>query len=79
MTMGRFGSGLPLLLALTLHPVAQAQEIIHNDETLKALAVLVGKSTVVIEVRIERRREGKEPRLAANLIVSQFILPPSGE
>jgi hypothetical protein len=30
----------------------------------------------VIEVRIERRREGKEPRLAANLIVSQFVLPP---
>jgi hypothetical protein len=31
----------------------------------------------VIEVRIERRREGTEPRLAANLIVSQFVLPPS--
>jgi hypothetical protein len=36
----------------------------------------VGKSTVVIEVRIERRREGIEPKLAANLIVSQFVLPP---
>jgi 1,4-dihydroxy-2-naphthoyl-CoA hydrolase len=36
----------------------------------------VGKSTVVIEVKIERRREGEEPRLAANLIVSQFVLPP---
>lgn len=36
----------------------------------------VGKSTVVIEVKIERRREGTEPRLAANLIVSQFVLPP---
>ena len=35
-----------------------------------------GKSTVVIEVRMERRREGAEPRLAANLIVSQFVLPP---
>jgi hypothetical protein len=34
---------------------------------------------VVIEVRIERRREGKEPRLAANLIVSQFVLPPPGD
>ena len=31
----------------------------------------------MIEVRIERRREGDEPRLAANLIVSQFVLPPS--
>jgi 1,4-dihydroxy-2-naphthoyl-CoA hydrolase len=36
----------------------------------------VGKSTVVIEVKIERRREGDEPRLAANLIVTQFVLPP---
>ena len=35
-----------------------------------------GKSTVVIEVRMERRREGADPRLAANLIVSQFVLPP---
>jgi uncharacterized protein (TIGR00369 family) len=38
----------------------------------------VGKSTVVIEVRIERRREGEEPKLAANLIVTQFVLPPKG-
>jgi 1,4-dihydroxy-2-naphthoyl-CoA hydrolase len=36
----------------------------------------VGKSTVVIEVRMERRREGEESRLAANLIVTQFVLPP---
>ena len=35
-----------------------------------------GKSTVVIEVRMERLRDAEEPRLAANLIVSQFILPP---
>ncbi|MGA8746968.1 MAG: PaaI family thioesterase [Solirubrobacterales bacterium] len=34
-----------------------------------------GKSTVVIEVRMERRRQGAEPRLAANLIVTQFVLP----
>jgi len=27
---------------------------------------------------MERRREGAEPRLAANLIVSQFVLPPRG-
>jgi uncharacterized protein (TIGR00369 family) len=38
----------------------------------------VGRSTVVIEVRIERRRKGEEPRLAANLIVTQFVLPPQG-
>jgi uncharacterized protein (TIGR00369 family) len=36
----------------------------------------VGKSTVVIEVKIERRRGGEAPRLAANLIVTQFVLPP---
>lgn len=35
-----------------------------------------GKSTVVIEVKMKRLREGSEPRLAANLIVSQFVLPP---
>jgi len=35
-----------------------------------------GKSTVVIEVRMERLRNAEEPRLAANLIVSQFVLPP---
>lgn len=35
-----------------------------------------GKSTVVIEVRMERLRESAEPKLAANLIVSQFVLPP---
>jgi 1,4-dihydroxy-2-naphthoyl-CoA hydrolase len=35
-----------------------------------------GKSTVVIEVRMERVREGEEPKLAANLIVTQFVLPP---
>ena len=35
-----------------------------------------GKSTVVIEVKIERIRGDEEPRLAANLIVTQFVLPP---
>jgi hypothetical protein len=32
----------------------------------------------VIEVRMEPRREGADPRLSANLIVSQFVLPPRG-
>jgi uncharacterized protein (TIGR00369 family) len=36
-----------------------------------------GKSTVVIEVKMERIRAGEEPRLAANLIVTQFVLPPN--
>jgi len=35
----------------------------------------VGRTTVVIEVRIERIRDG-EAKLAANLIVTQFVLPP---
>ena len=38
----------------------------------------VGRTTVVIEVRIERIRDGGEPKLAANLIVTQFVLPPKG-
>ena len=36
----------------------------------------VGRSTVVIEVKIERIRDGDEPQLAANLIVTQFVLTP---
>jgi acyl-coenzyme A thioesterase PaaI-like protein len=35
----------------------------------------VGRTTVVIEVRIERVRDG-ESKLAANLIVTQFVLAP---
>jgi acyl-coenzyme A thioesterase PaaI-like protein len=48
-------------------------EIIATGEPLH-----VGRSTVVIEVRIERRREGHDPRIAANLIVTQFVLQPEG-
>jgi len=47
-------------------------EIVATAEPLHA-----GKSTVVIEVRMERMREATEPKLAANLIVSQFVLPPA--
>jgi 1,4-dihydroxy-2-naphthoyl-CoA hydrolase len=50
---------------------------IEGDEVVAVAEPLhTGKTTVVIEVRMERRREGTEPRLAANLIVSQFVLPP---
>ncbi|HVD85858.1 MAG TPA: PaaI family thioesterase, partial [Solirubrobacterales bacterium] len=56
-----------------------AAGILGDEIEATAEPLHVGKSTVVIEVRIERRREGKEPRLAANLIVSQFVLPPSGD
>lgn len=34
----------------------------------------VGRSTVVIEVRIDRVRDG-QAKLAANLIVTQFVIP----
>ncbi len=37
----------------------------------------VGRTTVVLEVRIDRIRDG-ESKLAANLIVTQFVLPPRG-
>jgi 1,4-dihydroxy-2-naphthoyl-CoA hydrolase len=48
-----------------------------GDEIVAVATPLhAGKSTVVIEVKIERLREGEESRLAANLIVSQFVLAP---
>lgn len=39
----------------------------------------VGRSTVVIEVKMERLREDADPRLAANLIVTQFVISPNGD
>jgi uncharacterized protein (TIGR00369 family) len=48
-----------------------------GDEIVATATPLhTGRSTVVIEVRIERVREG-ETKLAANLIVSQFVIPPA--
>lgn len=38
----------------------------------------VGRTTVVVEVRIERTRDG-ETKLAANLVVTQFVLPPADD
>jgi uncharacterized protein (TIGR00369 family) len=47
-----------------------------GDEIVAVATPLhVGRTTVVIEVRIERIRDG-EAKLAANLIVTQFVLPP---
>jgi uncharacterized protein (TIGR00369 family) len=47
-----------------------------GDEIVAAATVLhAGRSTVVAEVRIERIRAG-ESKLAANLIVTQFVIPP---
>jgi uncharacterized protein (TIGR00369 family) len=50
-----------------------------GDEILAVATPLhVGRSTVVIEVKIERSRDG-EARLAANMIVTQFVFPPRNE
>jgi uncharacterized protein (TIGR00369 family) len=47
-----------------------------GDEILAVATPLhVGRSTVVIEVKIERTRDG-ETKLAANMIVTQFVFPP---
>jgi 1,4-dihydroxy-2-naphthoyl-CoA hydrolase len=50
---------------------------LDRDEIVAVATPLhVGRSTVVIEVRMERIRDGGEPKLAANLIVTQFVIPP---
>lgn len=47
-----------------------------DDEIVAVATPLhVGRSTVVIEVKIDRIRDG-ESKLAANLIVTQFVIPP---
>jgi 1,4-dihydroxy-2-naphthoyl-CoA hydrolase len=52
---------------------------LEGDEIVAtAIPLHVGRSTVVIEVRMERARNG-ETKLGANLIVTQFVLPPAGD
>jgi 1,4-dihydroxy-2-naphthoyl-CoA hydrolase len=47
-----------------------------GDEILaEAVPLHTGRNTVVAEVKMHRTREG-ETKLAGNLIVTQFILPP---
>src|SRR4051794_32613185 len=50
--------------------------LLGDEIVATATPLHAGKSTVVIEVKIERIRGEEEPRLAANMIVSQFVLPP---
>ncbi len=50
--------------------------LLGDEIVATAVPLHAGKSTVVIEVKMKRLREDAEPRLAANLIVSQFVLPP---
>jgi uncharacterized domain 1 len=48
-----------------------------GDEIVAVATPLhAGRSTVVIEVKLERSRDGGDPKLAANLIVTQFVIPP---
>jgi 1,4-dihydroxy-2-naphthoyl-CoA hydrolase len=49
--------------------------LLGDDLVAAATPLHVGRSTVVIEVKIERTRDG-ETKLAANLIVTQFVIPP---
>jgi 1,4-dihydroxy-2-naphthoyl-CoA hydrolase len=49
--------------------------VLGDEIVAEARPLHTGRSTVVIEVRIERIRE-EERKLAANLIVTQFVLPP---
>jgi uncharacterized protein (TIGR00369 family) len=53
-----------------------AAGVLGDEIVATGIPLHAGRSTVVIEVKIERRREGRDPRLAANLIVTQFVLPP---
>ncbi len=49
--------------------------LLGDEIVAEARPMHVGRSTVAIEVKIERVREGAA-KLAANLIVTQFVLPP---
>jgi uncharacterized protein (TIGR00369 family) len=53
-----------------------AAGVLGDEIVATGVALRAGKSTVVIAVKGKRIRDGSEPRLAANLIVSQFVLPP---
>jgi uncharacterized protein (TIGR00369 family) len=53
-----------------------AAGLLGDEIVATGVPLHAGKSTVVIEVKMKRIRDGSEPRLAANLIVSQFVLPP---
>jgi len=49
---------------------------LDGDELIATATPLhSGRNTVVIEVKMERIRNG-ETKLAANLIVTQFVIPP---
>ena len=49
--------------------------LLGDEIVAEAKPLHSGRSTVVIEVRIDRIRDAKT-KLAANLVVTQFVLPP---
>jgi uncharacterized protein (TIGR00369 family) len=49
--------------------------LLGDEIVATATPLHVGRTTVVIEVKIDRIRDGRS-KLAANLIVTQFVLPP---
>lgn len=49
--------------------------LLGDEIVATATPLHVGRSTVVLEVKMERIRNG-ETKLAANLIVTQFVIPP---
>jgi len=50
--------------------------LLGDEIVAEAKPLHVGRSTVVIEVKIDRNREGTDPKLAASMIVTQFVIPP---
>ncbi|MDX6626318.1 MAG: hypothetical protein QOE56_1307 [Solirubrobacterales bacterium] len=49
--------------------------LLGDEIVAEATPLHAGRNTVVVEVRMERTREG-EAKLAGNLIVTQFVIPP---
>ncbi|MGV1049097.1 MAG: PaaI family thioesterase [Solirubrobacterales bacterium] len=49
--------------------------LLGDEIVAEATPLHAGRNTVVVEVRMERTREG-ETKLAGNLIVTQFVIPP---
>jgi uncharacterized protein (TIGR00369 family) len=50
--------------------------LLGDEIVAEAKPLHVGRTTIVIEVRFERTRDGAK-KTAANLIVTQFVVPPS--
>lgn len=50
--------------------------LLGDEIVAEATPLHSGRNTVVAEVRMERTREG-ETKLAGNLIVTQFVIPPA--